>query len=93
MQQNSYKGPDHEKGIWQFQEAKAKLSEVLNRVDKNGQQVIIRNKKHFFIMDEKTYNDYIGARRSVMDVFLRCPHPEIELDLDRSKETLRDLEL
>lgn len=78
---------------WQFQEAKAKLSEVLNRVDKDGKQVIIRNKKLFFILNEEAYNNYRGAHRSVMDVFLRAPHPDIELDFSRSKETLRDLEL
>lgn len=86
-------GPNPEKGIWQFQEAKAKLSEVLNRADKSGRQVIIRNKKHFVILNEEAYNDYIGAHRSILDVFLRCPHPNIELDLSRSKETLRDMEL
>lgn len=79
--------------VWQFQEAKAKLSEVLNIVDEEGSQVIVRNKKLFIILNEEAYMDYKGARRSVMDVFLRCPHPEIELDLSRSKETLRDLEL
>lgn len=82
-----------EKGMWQFQEAKAKLSEVLNCVDKNGQQVIVRNKKHFVILNEDAYNDYIGSRRSILDVFLRCPYPDIELDITRSKETLRDLDL
>ncbi len=85
--------PNPEKGIWQFQEAKAKLSEVLNRVDENNSQVIIRNKKHYVILNEEAYNDYFGTHRSVLDVFLRCPHPDIELDLTRSKETLRDIEL
>jgi hypothetical protein len=93
MLQNFDENPNSEKGIWQFQEAKAKLSEVLNRADKSGRQVIIRNKKHFVILNEEAYNDYIGSRRSLLDVFLRCPHPEIELDLTRSKETLRDVEL
>lgn len=84
---------DPKKGVWQFQEAKAKLSEVLNRTDKSGKQVIVRNKKNFVILNEESYNEYLGANRSVLDVFLRCPHPEIELDLTRSKETLRDLDL
>lgn len=93
MLDKHFNQPDHEKGVWQFQEAKAKLSEVLNIVDQEGSQVIIRNKKLFIVMNEEAYNDYKGARRSVLDVFLRCPHPEIELDLSRSKETLRDLDL
>lgn len=87
------KDPNPEKGIWQFQEAKTKFSEVLSRVEKNGKQVVIRNKKHFVILNEEVYNDYIGSHRSVLDLFLRCPHQDIELDRSRSKETLRDLDL
>ena len=93
MSLNTSKKSDSNKGVWQFQEAKAKLSEVLNKADESGKQVIVRNKKNFVILNEESYNDYLGANRSVLDVFLRCPHPEIELDLTRSKETLRDLEL
>lgn len=33
MPAESFNRPDHEKGIWQFQEAKAKLSKVLNITD------------------------------------------------------------
>ncbi len=93
MSSNLSKKPDSNKGVWQFQEAKAKLSEVLNRTDESGKQVIVRNKKNFVILNEASYNDYLGANRSILGVFLRCPHPEIELDLTRSKETLRDLDL
>lgn len=93
MLPNYSKDPDVKKGIWQFQEAKAKLSEVLNRADESGIQVIIRNKKHFVILNAQAYENYRGARRSIMDVFLRAPCPDIELDITRSKETLRDLEL
>ncbi len=87
------KGQDSGKGVWRFQDAKAKLSEVLNKVDENGPQIIVRNKKHFLIISEEAYRDYMGVQRSVLDVFLRCPHPDIELDTTRSKETLRDIDL
>lgn len=83
--------PDSKKGIWQFQDAKANLSEVFNKVDENGFQVIVRNKKHFIILTEEAYMDYVGACRPVLDVFLRCPHQDIELDITRSKETLGDI--
>lgn len=85
--------PDPEKGIWQFQEAKAKLSEVLNHVNESGKQVIIRNKKKFVILSEEAYSVFDGSQRSIMDVFLKCPYPDIELDLARSKETIRDIDL
>lgn len=86
-------GSNEKPDVWQFQEAKAKLSEVLNRVDESGQQIIVRNKKHFIILNGDAYNEYRGSRRSIIDVFLRCPHPDIELDISRSKETLRDIDL
>lgn len=78
---------------WQFQVAKAKLSEVFNCVEKEGKQVVVRNKKKFTILDENAYEDYIGAKRSIMGTFLRSPHPDIDLDIARSKESLRDYEL
>lgn len=79
------------KGFWQFHEAKAKLSEVLNKVEKTGEQAIVRNKKVFFIVTEDVFASV--TPHSILDVFDRCPHPEVELDLTRSKETWRGLDL
>ena len=47
MSFNIPKKLDPVKGIWQFHEAEAKLSEILNRADESGKQVIVRNKKTF----------------------------------------------
>lgn len=86
--------PNPQQGIWQFQEAKSKLSEVLNCVEELGEQVIVRNKnKYYIVLSEEKYHSYFSARGSIMDVFLSCPHPDVELDLDRSNETLRDIDL
>lgn len=88
------KRDDSKREIWQFQEAKAKLSEVLNRVEEQGEQVIVRNRNTYFvILTEKKYRDCCEAKSSIMDIFLRCPYPEIDLVIERSKETLRDIEL
>lgn len=84
--------PEH--GIWQFHEAKSKLSEVLNRVEELGEQVIVRNKNEYYvILSEEKYQSYFSSRGSIMDIFLQFPHPDVELDIDRSKETLRDIDL
>lgn len=88
-----FRSEELKNGAWQFQDAKAKLSEVFNRTEECGQQIVVRNKKCFIILNEENYHKFIGAHRSIMPVFLRCPHPDIDLDLSRSKETLRDIEL
>lgn len=80
--------------IWRFQEAKAKLSEVLNRVEEYGSQMIVRNKKNYFvILTEEKYRSSCLSNDSIMDIFQRYPFPEVELSIERSKETLRDLDL
>lgn len=86
--------PNSAEGIWQFQEAKSKLSEVLNRVEEEGEQVIVRNKnKYYVILSEEKYQSYFSSQGSILDIFFRFPHPEVELDIDRSQETLRDIDL
>lgn len=76
-----------EQGIWQFQEAKSKLSEVLNRVEKEGEQVIVRNKNQFYvILSEEKYQSYFSDRGSLMDIFFRFPYPDVELEIERSRE-------
>ena len=86
--------PSSEKSFWQFQEAKSKLSEVLNRVDQEGEQIIIRHKnKHYIILSEEKYQSYVSSQGSLIDIFLKFPHPDIELEIERSKETLRDIDL
>lgn len=82
------------RGIWQFQEAKSKLSEVLNCAEELGEQVIVRNKnKYYVILSEEKYQSYFSSRGSIMDIFLRFPHPDVELEIDRSNEILRDIDL
>jgi len=84
--------PEH--GIWQFQQAKSKLSEVLNRVEELGEQVIVRNKNEYYIiLSEEQYQSYFSSRGSLIDIFLQFPHPDVELEIGRSNETLRDLDL
>jgi hypothetical protein len=74
--------------IWQFQESKGMLSEILNKTDKDGPQIIEHNEKKYIILNENTYKKHLIARKSVLDVFLRSPHPDIDLEISRSKEAL-----
>lgn len=82
------------KGIWQYQEAKAKLSLVMDNVTSKGMQIIIRNKDEIFIvLSEEKFNEYQQKKESLIQFFKNSPYPEIELDIKRQKDLPRELDL
>lgn len=85
---------DHPRGIWQYQEAKAKLSQVMDQVQEKGMQLIIRNRTEVYvILSKKKYDEYIQPKSSLIDFFLNSPCPEVDLDIERSQDTIRDFDL
>ena len=61
---------------------KAKLSEVMDHVREDGMQMIVRNRK-----------ELPRKKRTLLEFFEQAPCPDIELDIQRSEETLRDIDL
>jgi len=79
---------------WQYQEAKAKLSQVMDQVQKEGIQSIIRNRTEVYvILTKEKYDECTRPKSSLVDFFLKSPLPEIEIEIERSSETLRDIDL
>jgi antitoxin Phd len=80
---------------WQLQEAKNRLSEVVRRAREEGPQVItLRGDEAVVVLDADEYRRL--ARRpkgSLVDFFRKSPLVGVELDLARSHDTGRDLEL
>jgi antitoxin Phd len=80
---------------WQLQEAKNRLSEVVRRAREEGPQVItLRGDEAVVVLDADEYRRL--ARRpkgSLVDFFRKSPLVGVELDLTRSHDTGRDLEL
>jgi antitoxin Phd len=80
---------------WQLQEAKNRLSKVVRRAREEGPQVItLRSDEAVVMLDADEYRRL--ARRpkgSLVDFFRKSPLVGVELDLARSHNTGRDLEL
>ena len=77
---------------WQLQEAKSKLSQVINLAVSESPQLITRSGKPIaYIVSAETYDS--EHQQSFLELLLSRPHKEIELDLERIKDMPREIEL
>jgi antitoxin Phd len=85
------------KHIWQLQTAKAKFSEVFRLARTEGPQRITRQGKEGVVMiSDEQYNRLTVKSRqpkSIVQFFRESPLVGLELDLERDKDTGRDIEL
>ena len=77
---------------WQLQDAKNKLSEVIERALKNGpQEITRRGKKAAVVLSFQEYNRLTAGTETLAEFFRQSPLGEIELD--RVKDTPREVDL
>jgi len=81
--------------IWQLQEAKNKLSQVVDDAVREGPQVITRHGVEVAIVISFTdYQKMMASRGKLSDFFRDAPLVGIELELARDKSDARqDLDL
>jgi len=81
---------------WNLQDAKARLSELVDRAIIGEPQVILRRgEPAVVIMPYAEYERSKRPRESLLSFFQRSPLRDVDLDLERSEETidsLRDIE-
>lgn len=78
---------------WQVQEAKTKLSEVIDRAISEGPQTITRHgKARAVVVSIDEYEALAKKRRNFVDFLLDGPRFD-GLDIERSKELPRDIDL
>jgi antitoxin Phd len=82
---------------WQLQTAKARFSEVFRLARSEGPQLITRQGKEGVIMLPVEQFDQLVVRsrqpKSIVQFFRESPLVGIELDLERDKDTGRDVDL
>jgi antitoxin Phd len=82
---------------WQVQTAKARFSEVFRLARTEGPQHVTRQgKEGVVIISEEEYERLKGRMlqpKSIVQFFRESPLVGIELDLERDKDTGRDIEL
>lgn len=79
---------------WQLQDAKAHFSHLVNLVEKGACIEITRRGHEIAVLiSKKLYDQLTTKKKSLLNCFLSAPCPDLELDLSRSKELPRDIEL
>ncbi len=78
--------------VWQLQEAKAKLSELVDRSQSQGAQLITRHDRPVAFVVAADEYERIRPKKTLVDILLECP-VRVDLDITRSKEFPRDIEL
>ena len=82
------------KNIWQLQEAKAKFSEVVNEAVQHGPQIITKQGIETVLLI--SINDYKKMNKKELKIsqfFRNSPLNNLKLDLERSKDIPREIEL
>ena len=77
--------------IWQLQEAKNKLSQVVDEAQRSGPQIITRRgRKTAVILSFEEYRRLAASRKKLSQFFQESPLAEVELDLERDKSPIRE---
>jgi prevent-host-death family protein len=79
---------------WQLQEAKNKLSKLVETARNLGPQVItVRGKEAVVVLSIEEYRKLTKHEDTLLDFFQSSPLHGIELDLTRDRHTGRDVDL
>lgn len=79
---------------WQLQEAKNRLSHLVKRAADEGPQIIsVRGKPAAVVLSVEEYQRLTGPKTRLTYFFKDSPLREIELDLERSEDLPREVEL
>ncbi|HBG05743.1 MAG: prevent-host-death protein [Geobacteraceae bacterium GWC2_58_44] len=79
---------------WQLQEAKNRLSQVLDSALHNGPQTItLRGKPAAVVVSFEEFRKLSQPRTSLSQFFKQSPLSNLELDLVRSDDVSREVEL
>ncbi len=76
---------------WQLQEAKNKLSRVVDEAQRSGPQIITRHGvKTAVVLSFEDYRRLVASRKKLSEFFRESPLAEAELDLERDKSPVRE---
>lgn len=82
------------KDTWQIQEAKAHFSKLINSLETNGLQKITKQGEEVaIVMSKKEYEKLVRPKTTLIEFFANSPLSEIDLDIERSKDEMRDIDL
>lgn len=79
---------------WQLQDAKNRLSELVRKAREDGPQVItLRGRDAVVVVSANEFGKLSRPRGNLVDFFRKSPLAGVNLDLDRSRDTGRRIDL
>ena len=80
--------------IWQVQEAKNRLSEVVRRAREEGPQIITHHGKEVaVVISVEEFRKTTEPQESLAEFMRQSPWAEVEIEVTRSRDLPRDLDL
>jgi len=80
--------------IWQVQEAKMKLSELIREARNEPQIISSRGEEVVVVLSKEEYNQLKKPKLSIIEIMQKSPAKEMKLDFARSNDNkLRKIEL
>ena len=78
---------------WRLAEAKNRFSEVINKALSEGPQQVLRRDDTVIILSKKDYEKLTGKRPGFKDFLLNHTPKLDDLDLNRDKTQMREIDL
>lgn len=79
--------------VWQVQEAKAKLTELINQAKINPQIISRRGVNEIVLINIDEYHELYKTKENIVSFFKNSPLNEVEIDFTRDKSKFRELDL
>ena len=79
---------------WQLQDAKNKFSSLVEKAQRKGPQIVTKHgREAVVVLSINEYKKLIKPKKSLVQFLQSSPLAGAELDLSRTKELPRDIEL
>jgi antitoxin Phd len=79
--------------VWQFQEAKAKLSEVVRLAATEPQEITVRGEPAAVVLSMAEYQRLKAPKQNLVEFLQASPLYGLDLDFTRDKSLPRDISL
>ena len=81
-------------GTWKLQDAKNRFSEVVQKALKAGPQIVtLRGRETAVILSVEEYRRLARPKTGLVEFLRSSPLADIELDLERDRDTGREIDL
>lgn len=82
-----------EAAVWSLTDAKARLSELVENANHTPQVIARHGNPSVVVLGMNRYRELVGGGESLVDFFRRSPLFGLDLDLERSIDTGREIDL